>query len=375
MAVRGRAGQGAIEMVQPHLDNSLDSSASARPIVAGIIGDRPSLYAKSPLLWNAVFRDLGLDAAYLPFDVSAENLPRLVEALRGCATYVGGNVTVPYKVQVMDLLDEVDPLARQIGAVNTISRTRDGRLVGYNTDATGAVESLVRRMSWQECPFLKGLAGKRVLLVGAGGAGRAVAFAIAQQVGKTGAMWITNRSAERARELAEEVRRAYGVAQALSEDELSDKLADVDLVINASTRGQAGVRRLPGGLATCLEPYSPLAPANPATFQADEQATEADFYRAWYEASVEDIHANTKASANAILGSGRETAYFDLIYAPQETTLLRQARLSGRPTLNGKGMNIIQAVEAFVHRVMKPHLGEAADGAYERVSDAMAGVW
>ena len=371
--------QDPIARLQAHLDNPLDPVVGDRPMVAGIIGDHPSRYAKSPPIWTAAFRDLGMDAAYVPLDVTAEHLPALLQALREWPAYVGGNVTVPHKVAVVGLLDDVDPLARQVGAVNTICRTQEGRLVGYNTDGEGAVEALTRAVPGQESPLLpRGIRGKRVLLIGAGGAGRAVAFAMAHHLGTSGSLAIVNRSLRRAEELAEQVAAVHGNAQAVDERDLVQTLREADLVVNASTRGQSGMLRLPGERVTCLEPYSCLAPADPAVFDAAQHASEADFYRDFSAASAEDIRANLEASARAISEDGLETAFYDLIYSPPETVFLAQARERGHRTLNGRGMNLLQAVEAFVARVMAPHLerhGWARNTAYERVLSAMAAAW
>jgi shikimate dehydrogenase len=367
-----------VARLQPLVENTLDRTADKREVVCGIIGDHPSEYAKSPGIWTAAFEDLGTDAIYLPFDVTKEKLPSLVDALRHCDGYVGGNVTVPYKVAVMDLLDELDPAAAQIGAVNTICKTSDGRLIGYNTDADGALGSLLRPTPWQAQPLLATLDGLRVLLIGAGGAARATAFAVASQLGDRGSLAIANRSQPGAQALAAAVSAVHGNAEAVDGGAVSGAVASADLVINASVVGQSGIRRLAEDRLTCLEPYSPLAPANAVVFAASAHPSDAGFYRAWFDASSEDIAANQRISARAVVGAPAAAAFFDLIYSPLETTFLRQARLSGHATLNGKGMNIIQAVEAFVTRVMAPRLN--ADGwkrkvAYARVFQAMLGAW
>ena len=369
---------GTVARLQPLVDNKLDPAADRCAIVCGIIGDHPSAYAKSPSIWTAAFEDLGTDAVYLPFDVTTEKLPALVEALRECKGYIGGNVTVPYKVAVMELLDDLDPLAAQIGAVNTIRKTDDGRLVGYNTDADGAAGSLLKPTPWRSKPLLPTLAGLRVLLIGAGGAGRATAFAVASRLGEQGRLVIANRTQASAVGLADAISRVYGNADAVDSGAVSGAVSSADLVINASVVGQSGIRRLADDRLSCVEPFSPLAPANAVVFAASAHPTEPEFYRAWFDASLEDIANNQRMAARAVAGAPSSTAFFDLIYSPRETTFLRQARLSGHATMNGKGMNIMQAVEAFVTRVMASRL--KADGwkrkdAYARVFQAMLGVW
>jgi shikimate 5-dehydrogenase len=285
---------------------------------------------------------------------------------------------VPYKVRIMALLDGVDQRAAQIGAVNTVARTPDGRLVGYNTDAQGGMDSLTRTLPGLGGPTVRDLAGQQALLLGAGGAGRAMAFSLAEAVGPRGRITITNRDAGKAAELASAVNEAYGNATGVSEGEIRTVVPGVRLIVNATTKGQAGLRRLPGGRVTCLEPYSALAPANPASFNEQEVADERSFYRLWYWASLGDLQRNHRDSNWMILTAGQETAFFDLIYAPLETPLLAQARWTGHSTLNGKGMNIAQAADGFVNRVMARHLqalGLDPQACYERVFQAMAKVW
>src|SRR5258708_13654073 len=132
-----------ISALQKYLSNSLDGAAVRGRSLTGIIGDAPSHYSKSPALWNAAFEQLGLNAVYLPFDVDAPHVGDLLAALKLSEQFLGANVTVPHKLRVMDFLDELDPGARRIQAVNTIARRSSCRFVGYNTDGAGFVESLL----------------------------------------------------------------------------------------------------------------------------------------------------------------------------------------------------------------------------------------
>lgn len=367
-----------IKKIQPFLGNILDPAAGKCRMIAGILGDRPSQSAKSPQLWNAAFRSLKIDATYFPFDVSTSNLPHLLNALRENPQYVGGNVTMPYKVAVMNYLDDIDANARLMNAVNTIGRTTDGKLIGYNTDAQGAVDSLVKTMPWQEHPFLSSLKGQRLLLIGAGGAGSAVAFAMAREIGPTGHITITNRDIRRAKELAGAVYEVYKNAHCITEEEIPSVLSETRLIVNASTRGQSGWRLLPSGRTTCLEFYSSLAPASPTEIDETGYRSQEEMFRSWYKASQQDILGNLLTSSRSILMSPTETAFFDIIYSPLETPFLTQARLSGHDTINGKGMNLAQAVDAFVNRVMFSHLEETNQdlgATYTVVSAAMAEVW
>jgi shikimate dehydrogenase len=134
--------------------------------IFGILG-RPVAHSLSPAMHNAAFRYLGINAAYVAFPVTG--LPQAVSGLRGLG--IGGvSVTIPFKEEIVPLIDALDPQAAKIGAVNTVVN-RDGRLTGYNTDWLGAVTALTAKVS---------LKSRHVLILGAGGASRAIAYGIIQ---------------------------------------------------------------------------------------------------------------------------------------------------------------------------------------------------
>ena len=378
--------------LEKFLDNKLPDAVDDARLFAGSAGESPSRYSRSPDIWNAAFREIGLDAAYCAFDVRSENLAGFLAALREQPGFMGGNVTSPHKLAIMELLDDIDPLARQIGAVNTYARGADDKLRGYNSDVDGLLGSILRTLPGRSGPFMETLTGKRVLLTGAGGAGRASAFALASKL-EGGTLAITNRTMAGAEELAGEVSSAYSGVSAVALPDAVALLPELDLVVNASTVGQSGLRHLPGGKLTCLEPFSPLAPANPVVLSdlgamggsaergaelAPQQSNESAFYRRWFEESLPAIAANQAAAAKALLGCRPGTAFVDAIYSPDETVMLRQARLAGHRTLNGKGMLIMQAAESFINRMTRRHLIEAGydpDTLYDRVVSTMAAAF
>ena len=138
--------------------------------IYGILG-RPVAHSLSPAMHNAAFRELRLNAVYVAFPVTS--LPQAVAGLKGL-DIKGVSVTIPFKEEIIPLLDELDPQAARIGAVNTVVN-RDGRLCGYNTDWLGALHALKAKT---------GLKGEHVLLLGAGGAARAIAFGILEEGGR-----------------------------------------------------------------------------------------------------------------------------------------------------------------------------------------------
>lgn len=370
------AGADDITRIQACIGNPLDPEIVGKKRIAGIIGDAPSHYAKSPSLWNAVYRALKMEAIYLPFDVEESRLPELVHALKKSDRVMGGNVTVPYKVKIMKYLDALDEKAGQIKAVNTIVRTEDGRLVGYNTDGKGFLESILTPQPGQERPFVESPKGMDALMIGAGGAARAVAFYLAEILAH-GSLLICNRTTDAARSLAEEVREVFGNASAIGEEEIRPWAPQVGLIINCSTKGQGGIRKSPDGKITILEPYSALAPANPASIPESESG-KPEFYRDLLSASLADIEANNRASMELALSIPFNVGFCDLIYFPTETVFLRHGRLSGHRTLNGKGMNVAQAADAFFHKVCREELkklGLYNPESYRRILKVMYEAW
>lgn len=360
----------------PLMANRFPDDAARAERFAGIIGDRPSQYAKSPALWNAAFRGLGLNAAFLPFDVDQANLAAVIGTLRRSERLLGCSVTVPYKIRVLELLDEVDRRAESIGAVNTIVRTPDGRLVGYNTDGSGFIAALTTTVV--DAPIVTtSLAGVDALLLGGGGAARAVAVYLAERLG-SGRLFIANRTAARSSSLAEAVNAAGGHATAVDEDDIARVAPGVALVVNGSTKGQAGPRRLPNGTMTWLEPYSSLAPADSAAVPGDADPDDPQVRWGWFQRSLADIERNNRRSLELAARVPASTSVYDLIYAPVESVSLRHMRYSGHAVANGKGMNIAQAVDAFCDRVCASFLREAgfdAAAARRRVTQEMSRVW
>lgn len=364
--------------LQDCIGNELDPRAGTARHLAGILGENPSRYAKSPAIWNPVLRKLGLDAIYLPFDVAAHRLADFVAAARAEERLRGFSVTMPYKTAVLPHLDELDGQARAIGAVNLVVRDEDGKLTGYNTDASGGLASLTVALPGEAAPFLPSLAGRQVLLIGAGGAGKALAWALAGAIGK-GRLILATRNAEAGARLCTALKRA-GTADVLwlHEADVEQVAPSAHLIVNATTKGQAGLRTLPDGSVTCLEPYSALAPAKPAALSAALAADQPRFQQEWFRRSLPDLMVNQARSARLLAQIPTTAAVVDIIYSPLESVLLRQAWLSGHRTLNGRGMNICQAADALFHRVFRRDFEEAGryePAMYARILRLMAKVW
>ncbi len=243
----------------------------------------------SPRIHNAAFAALRLNWCYVAFPVPRD---RLGDALRGLAALgvAGANVTVPHKEAAVAYLDETSDEARAIGAVNTV-RVDGRRLIGHNTDGEGLLDAL-------RADGRLAVAGIRAVIIGAGGAARAAAFARARA--GAAAIAIANRNWDRARALADAVRRAFPAcavdAVPLGGSGVAGALREAALLIQATTVGGGAQRE--------------AAPVDPAA-----------------------LHPHLFV--------------MDMIYEPRETVLLRAARDRGCRTLGGLPMLVYQGARAF----------------------------
>lgn len=262
--------------------------------MAGVIGD-PVRHSLSPVLHNAAFAALGLDWAFLAFPVPAGQAPAALAAVRALGLE-GLSVTMPHKSAVAALLDRASPTVEALGAANTVVR-RGPELVGESTDGPGFLDALRFELS---PPFEP--AGARCLVVGAGGAARAVVLALAGA--GAAAVVVANRSPGRARAaaaLAGPLGRVGGVEEA----------DGADLVVNAT----------PLGMDLGPGPASDLLP-DPLSGAPDSLPVPAER-----------------------LGPGQLVV--DLVYNPRVTPLLVAARRRGARTVDGMGMLVHQAAHAF----------------------------
>jgi len=200
----------------------------------GVVG-HPVGHSMSPAMHNAAFKVLGLDADYVAFDVASEKLGDFIEQAPGKGV-LGLNVTVPHKVAVMEYVDELSREAELVGAVNTLKFGKKVR--GYNTDGVGFIRALADA---KVC-----VKDKKVLLLGAGGAAKSIAFSCALE---GAGLVLSNRTGERAEALASEVGEKLGVDVGVAEfdaGELRKTLTGVDVLVNATSVGMhPGVTEAP----------------------------------------------------------------------------------------------------------------------------------
>ncbi|MBS7644380.1 shikimate dehydrogenase [Candidatus Bathyarchaeota archaeon] len=251
----------------------------------GIIGD-PVEHSLSPVIQNAAFEHLKLNCVYVTFHVKQAELKSAINGIRSLKIQ-GFNVTMPHKTNILPLIDEVEKTAAKIGAVNTVKNI-NGRLIGYNTDGVGALKALEKNGI--------NLSGKKIVILGAGGAGRAISYALAQIVDE---LVILNRTELKAQKLANELcgesKATISYGQ-LKDESLRRALKDADVIINATSVG--------------MYPCENETPINNRLLNAD-------------------------------------ITVFDLVYSPLKTRLLKEAETRNAKTLNGLHLLVHQGAESF----------------------------
>lgn len=259
---------------------------NAQTKLCGLLGN-PVEHSLSPAIHNAAFQKLGLNFVYLAFKV--EDLEGAIRGIRALGNLRGFSVTIPHKVAVIPYLDEVEPTARHIGSVNTIVVNHD-RLTGYNTDASGAIRAL------QNAGV--SLQGERVLLLGSGGAARAIAFALAMK-GKIDSLTILGVDEKERRGLLADLQartKLHVEEGPIDEKTLRRSIADNRILLHCTPLGMH-----PKVQDTCV-PAALLAP---------------------------------------------HLTVMDIVYNPLETRLLQEAKAAGCRTIPGVEMFLYQAIAQF----------------------------
>ncbi|SFA95274.1 MULTISPECIES: shikimate dehydrogenase [unclassified Bacillus (in: firmicutes)] len=247
-----------------------------------VLGD-PIEHSLSPIMHNDLLGYYKIDAHYHPLRVKKEDLPNAVKGLKAIGAS-GFNVTIPHKTSIMPLLDRIDELALKIGAVNTVVKEA-GQFVGYNTDGPGFIRGLEQAID--------SIQNRKALIVGAGGAARAIYFSLAQKGVKK--IDIANRTVSKAEELISEC--PYSVDSiAISLEEIEGQLSDYDLIIQTTQIG---------------------------------------------------MYPQTNEQPLSLKSLNKDAFVCDIIYNPFESQFLREARINGCGTQNGIEMFVFQGALAF----------------------------
>ena len=253
-----------------------------RFLLAGVMG-WPVMHSRSPTLHNYWFRHYGLAGTYVPLAIMPEGLAAALRALAPLG-FAGTNLTIPHKEAALKVVDEIDPVAKRIGAISCVVVRPDATLAGYNNDGYGFVHSIL-----QQVPGWRADAGP-IVVIGAGGGARAVAYSLAER--GTREIRVFNRTFSRAEALA----REFGLpVRALPWEDRHTALADAAMLVNTTSQGMVG---------------------NPPL-----------------ELSLDKLPVSALVS--------------DIVYIPLETPLLAAARKRGNRTVDGLGMLLHQARPAW----------------------------
>lgn len=276
----------------------MELSASTK--LLAVIGD-PIHHSMSPTMHNVAIEQLDIDYVYVAFHVKPNSLDKACEGFRALEI-TGVNVTIPHKINIMKYLDEIDPLARGIGAINTI-KNENGKLIAKNTDGIGALNSL------KDAGFNP--QGRKVIILGCGGAAKAISFTLAQSMEE---VVLVNRTYEKAINLKKNLDEFFSDSQNRADLGMDDpprikslkwdtrsvntEMEDAELFINTTSVG--------------MSPDSDTSPLDTLAIS---------------------LHP--------------DLFVFDCVYNPLKTKLLRKAESEGCKTLEGIDMLVKQGVEAF----------------------------
>jgi shikimate dehydrogenase len=263
------------------VSQSVQPAINAATRLCAVYGS-PIAHSASPATHNAAFAALGLNWRYLAFEVDPKSLRAAIEGAKAM-NFAGLNLTVPHKLIAMEMVDALDISAETWGAVNTIKFQPDGA-IGFNTDADAIVTSLREDLKIE-------LRGAKVLLLGAGGAGRTAALKLASE--NIAELFLVNRTQSKAEETAGEIKKQFPSVKVA----VGFPKANVDLILNATSLG--------------LKPE---------------------------DASPLDVKQFSLKQTRAV---------YDMIYRPAETKLLAAAKAAGCQTANGLGMLLHQGAKAF----------------------------
>jgi len=254
----------------------------------GLIGN-PLDHSFSPAMHNQAYEKNDLNYLYIPIEVDKKNIEKILIGMKNLG-FIGFNVTIPHKINVMDYLDEIDPIAEKIGSVNTV-KIENGKLKGFNTDGIGFIRSLKEEKKVD-------IDGKKILVLGAGGASRSISIVLAEKNAEK--IYIANRTIEKAESLSkdvnEKVKKCSEHLDLNNKDKIKGIIKEVDIIVNTTSLGM----------------YPKI----------DESPLDKN-----------------------ILSSGK--LVIDIVYNPSKTKLLKEAEEIGSDIHFGLGMLVNQGAEAF----------------------------
>lgn len=290
-----------------------------------ILGLTPSQGARSPKLWNKVYKKTNSQCRMYPADVSNKNLKNLIRFLKIDKKFKGGSITAPYKEEIMKYLDIIDSDAKKIGSVNTIVKKKN-KLVGFNTDYFGALTT-IKKINYK----------KNILIFGAGGASKAVILALCKRF-KRSNYFFYNRNSKKFNFLKKfPYIKKIKILKNLSQISM---IKDIDLIVNTSSVGSDSWIKKNNGSFN-LKFFSPLTKIKNLTLNKNKDL------RSFRKKNLKLILEDTN-NLKVFFQKNNKIDIFDIIYQPKNTRLLKFAKINGNKIYNGLEMNLIQAVKGFM---------------------------
>ena len=264
--------------------NEFDGSSLDK--FAVIIGSNPSKTARSPLLWNSAFKAHGLNMRMLPMDIEKKNLEKVIDVLSNSKKFIGGSVTIPFKNDLSNILKKnLTQEAKKIGAINCIFRDKMNELKGTNTDGEASIVAFKKKFG--------DINGKKILLMGLGGAGKAVLNYFLKDL-KKGKIYLTTLNKSKFKNINDTSKIEF-----IDWENKNKILTEIDIVINCTSLG--------------------------------------------FDTKLDE----TPLNKNELNFLKKTSIVYDIIYNPIETKLLKISKELSLNTLNGLEMNLLQASIAF----------------------------
>ena len=291
-----------------------------------ILGASPSKNARSPILWNKVYKAKDSKVRMYPADVEKKNIKNLIKYLKKDRLFIGGSVTIPYKVSIMRYLDLIDNKAKKIGSINTILKIKN-KLVGLNTDYHGSLSTLKKFKN-----------KKNILVLGCGGAAKAVVVSLLERFKKS-KFYFYNRNYFKIKKFTKDLNCLKNNQLIKNTSDLL-KLKKLDLIVNTTSVGFNSWMKEKGKLHN-LKFFTPISNLKNIKKIRNKKLLK-------FSKTNKDLINLDKKNIKIFFKNNSKSDVFDIIYNPHITKLMKFANSNRNNINNGLEMNLIQAVKAFM---------------------------
>ena len=308
--------------INSYITNKINIKKNSNYVL--IIGLTPSKGARSPKLWNKVYKKNKSRIRMYPADVEKKKLKNFIKFLKKDASFLGGSITAPYKVDMIKFLDIISPDAKKIGSINTIVK-RNQKLVGFNTDYFGALSTL-KKIKYK----------KKILIFGCGGASKAVILEIIKNF-KNSNLNFYNRNKKKLSNFLKKISftKKFNIIKDIS----SINKKKYNLIVNTTSIGfdsWVGSQKFEN--LKYFSPFSNLSSVKKIHFKLGSKFVKLN----------KDLIKNDTKKIDLFFSKNKKADVFDIIYNPKKTKLLKYAKKYRNKIYNGLEMNLIQAVKAFM---------------------------